>query len=336
MPMTTADETPSTNQSNNANNVTNGSTTTPDEEPHPCGCPIGDGSYCGARAKSLAASQGCELDQSVVDDNTLYICEDGAWATLNDCDGECLYDEASTELDDVCEIPECDCFVQVAWCGTGAGKKAETLGCKIPILPEHNGDILHCPGGNWAVKEACDKGCIEAPEGTPDECRTESQYLLPFNCGMATRCSNGNHTSSHSGTDEYAYDFAVPVGTNVRAMRGGVVHRVRIVSKPGSACYNGGGSSCANYANTVEIRHNDGSIGLYMHIRTASVSVGDTVKQGDLIAKSGNTGWSTGPHLHVQVQSNCGSWWCPSRPFRFGEKSPIVAGTTTTSKNNCP
>lgn len=304
--------------------------------PADCGCPLGDGPYCGARAKKAAQAMGCELDPLVSRKNTLYSCEEGGWSTLDDCSGDCLWDPDSAELDDVCDIPDCECFVQVAWCGTGAGKKAETLGCKIPLLPKNNGDILYCPGGKWAVKEACAKGCVEAPEGTPDYCRTESQYLLPFKCNTSVRCSNGNHTSSHSGKDEYAYDFATPVNTVVKAMRGGKVFRKRIVSTPGSSCYSGGGSACANYANTLEIKHPDGTIGLYMHINSASVNVGQTVKQGDVIAKSGNTGWSTGPHLHVQVQSNCGSWWCQSIPFKFGEKNTIAAGTTVASKNCQP
>ncbi len=304
--------------------------------PAQCGCPLGDGPYCGARAQTVAQEVGCTLDPSVSDENALYGCEEGAWSTLDDCAGECLWDAESAQLDDICEIPECDCFVQVAWCGTGAGKKAETLGCKIPLLPKNNGDILYCPGGEWAVKEPCAKGCVEAAEGTPDFCRTESQYLLPFKCNASVRCSNGNNTGSHSGKDEYAYDFPAPLNSTVKAMRGGTVFRVRIVSRPGSSCYNSGGSACANYANTVEIKHPDGTIGLYMHINSASVSVGQTVKQGDVIAKSGNTGWSTGPHLHVQVQSNCGSWWCQSTPFRFGEKNSIAAGTTVVSKNCQP
>ena len=95
----------------------------------------------------------------------------------------------------------------------------------------------------------------------------------------------------------------------------------------------GGGSACADLANTVEIRHDDGTVGLYMHLNRGTVSVGDRVAQGDAIGRTGNSGWSTGPHLHVQVQRDCGIWWCQSVPFTFGESSNIRSGTTVSSQN---
>jgi murein DD-endopeptidase MepM/ murein hydrolase activator NlpD len=183
------------------------------------------------------------------------------------------------------------------------------------------------------VKTECPKGCVEAPKGTPDYCKDTSDYLLPFDCGTTHTCSNGNHTSTHTGKDEYAYDFSMPVGTTLRAMRGGKVLRVRNPSPPGSACYDGGGTSCANFANTIEILHADGSVGLYMHLSKLGVSAGQSVNQGDVIGKSGQSGWVTGPHVHVQVQSNCGIWWCQSVPFKFVEKSPITSGTSCKSEN---
>lgn len=301
----------------------------------PCSCLLGDGPYCGARAAEEAARAGCTIGVLAGHESDLLSCEDGSWSVLEACKGTCTFTSGSGKLDDACQLPVCDCFVQVAWCGSGAAKEAASRGCKIPLLPAHNGDILHCPGGQGAVKESCANGCVEAPKGTPDSCKTSSEYLLPFDCGTTRTCSNGNHTSTHTGKDEYAYDFAMPVGTTLRAMRGGKVLRVRMVSKPGDPCYNGGGTSCANYANTVEVQHPDGTVALYMHLSTGSVSTGQTVKQGQVIGKSGNSGWSTGPHLHCQVQSSCGSWWCQSLPFVFGDAPALKTGVAATSKN-CP
>ncbi len=306
-----------------------------DSGPSACGCLLGEGPYCGGRAKAEADAAGCTIDVLQGHRKDLLKCENDKWSVLDDCSDTCNYDAASSELDDECELPVCDCFVQVAWCGSGAAKEAAQMGCRIPLLPEHNGDILYCPGGNWDVKTTCPQGCVEAPTGTPDYCKDNSEYRLPWKCGDSYRCSSGNHTSNHSGKDEYAYDFAVPFGTPVRAMRPGTVLRVRKVSVSGDSCYNGGGSACANYANTVEIKHADGTIGLYMHLSTISATQGAHVNRGDVIAKSGNSGWSTGPHLHVQVQSNCGIWWCQSQPFKFEEKANIATGTTVTS-GNCP
>ena len=90
-----------------------------------------------------------------------------------------------------------------------------------------------------------------------------------------------------------------------------------------------------NLANTVEILHADGTIGLYMHLRRGTVAEGAQVRQGQQIGLSGNSGWSTGPHVHVQVQRNCGIWWCQSIRFGFAEDANLVVGETPRSQN-CP
>lgn len=304
--------------------------------PAACDCLLGDGPYCGARASAEADKAGCTIGALAGHEDDLLKCEAGVWSVLEDCAGTCGFTATDAEPDDACVLPDCDCFVQVAWCGAGAAKKAAEMGCKIPLLPEHDGDILYCPGGVWDVKQTCELGCVEAPAGTPDYCKSDSEYRLPFPCDVTKTCSNGNHTSTHTGKDEYAYDFATPIGTSVRAMRAGTVLRVRYVSKPGDPCDDGGGPSCANYANTVEVKHSDGTVALYMHLSKPTVNQGDPVAQGDELGKSGNSGYSTGPHVHVQVQSDCGIWWCQSKPFKFVEDPTISAGTSVTSENDCP
>jgi hypothetical protein len=301
----------------------------------PCGCLLGEGPYCAGRIEAEAEAQGCTTPFVEGHEGDLLSCEGDVWTVLEECAGTCDYDPEVAQLDDHCVLPECECFVQVAWCGSGAAKEAEEMGCQIPLLPEHNGDILYCPGGVWDVKQPCEQGCVEAPSGTPDFCKSDSEYLLPFPCDAMKTCSSGNHTSNHDGKDEYAYDFATPVGTSVRAMRDGTVLRVRNVSTPGDGCYSGGGSSCANYANTVEVLHSDGTVALYMHLNQGTALAGDPVAQGDELGKSGNSGWSTGPHLHVQVQEDCGIWWCQSLPFKFIEDPTVSTGTTVTSDNDC-
>ncbi len=300
-----------------------------------CGCLLGEGPYCGQRAADEAASAGCIVPGLAKNEGALWKCENDTWSVLEDCSGACTYDASSAELDDACNLPVCECFVEVAWCGSGAGKKAADMGCRIPLLPEHDGDILYCPGGKWGVKQACSLGCVEAAEGTPDSCKSKSGYRLPYDCGTTRTCSNGNGTSTHTGKDQYAYDFAMPVGTTVRAMRAGTVLAVRNVSQPGDACYSSGSASCANYANTVEVEHSDGTVALYMHLSKGTVKKGQSVAQGDVLGKSGNSGWSTGPHLHVQVQKKCGIWWCQSVPFKFAEDSTIAKGQALESQN-CP
>ncbi len=91
-------------------------------------------------------------------------------------------------------------------------------------------------------------------------------------------------------------DFGAPVGTPVVASASGEV----IVSKPTG--YNGG------YGHYVVIEHDNGTQTLYAHLSSVSVSVGDQVQKGEKIALSGNTGRSTGPHLHFEVRGGVNPW----------------------------
>ena len=90
-------------------------------------------------------------------------------------------------------------------------------------------------------------------------------------------------TRGHSGMD-----LAVPTGTPIRAALSGTV----TVSQ-----YNAGG-----YGYYVMIDHGNGLSTLYGHNSRLLVQVGQTVEAGDIIALSGSTGRSTGPHLHFEVR----------------------------------
>jgi murein DD-endopeptidase MepM/ murein hydrolase activator NlpD len=81
-------------------------------------------------------------------------------------------------------------------------------------------------------------------------------------------------------------DFSAPVGTPIIASAGGVISR---------AGYE------AQYGNMVEIKHAEGFTTRYAHASQLLVRTGQTVKRGDVIAKVGNTGRSSGPHLHYEV-----------------------------------
>jgi murein DD-endopeptidase MepM/ murein hydrolase activator NlpD len=102
----------------------------------------------------------------------------------------------------------------------------------------------------------------------------------------------------------YAVDLAMPVGTGIYAARAGTVFEVA------STNFRGGTDSDQDMAsaNIVRIMHDDGSHAVYAHLNLNSVRVrpGDRVERGQYIADSGNTGYSSGPHLHFVVLVNRG------------------------------
>ncbi|MCE2397079.1 M23 family metallopeptidase [Candidatus Poribacteria bacterium] len=128
------------------------------------------------------------------------------------------------------------------------------------------GETLEQGGGNW----------LSSPVG---DAPISSEFMSTRNCAG---CSN-----THGGTD-----YAVPVGTPVVATAPGTVAR----------SYRSG-----SYGNVVIVNHGEAAQGsgnvytLYAHGSSLQVQQGATVNTGDLLINSGNTGRSTGPHLHYEV-----------------------------------
>ena len=103
----------------------------------------------------------------------------------------------------------------------------------------------------------------------------------------------------HSGVD-----LGVPIGTPVRAVADGIVRRASSDSVSGQL---------------VLVDHGSGVSTIYCHNDELLVSEGDRVEKGQVIARSGNTGRSTGPHLHYQLDLPQG----PVDPFRFRGARPV-------------
>ena len=140
-------------------------------------------------------------------------------------------------------------------------------------------------------------------------------YRLPFEKGRSYRVSQGyNGRLSHHGVNQYAVDFAMPEGTTVCAARAGIVVDFKESSETG-----GPQKSHESEANYVSIAHADGTIGEYHHLKVDGVlvEIGDRVVAGQAIALSGNTGYSTFPHLHFGVYSAADAEHMRSHPITF-------------------
>ncbi len=147
----------------------------------------------------------------------------------------------------------------------------------------------------------------------------DHHYLLPFAHGEKFQVSQGYYGEfTHYGENTYALDFDMEIGTPVHAARDGTVVEVKQDSNVGgpSARYDG-------HANYILIQHADGSYGNYVHLKQngAVVEPGDEVRAGRHIGYSGNTGRSSGPHLHFDVRVPQKDGRMQSIPTRFIDHS---------------
>ncbi|MFI8290729.1 M23 family metallopeptidase [Streptomyces sp. ms191] len=149
-----------------------------------------------------------------------------------------------------------------------------------------------------AVKAAAKKAPVAAKKA-PSWVKPVAGYSLSasFNQGGAM------WAHKHSGQD-----FAVPVGTTVKAAGAGTVVK---------AGPYGGGDGPA-YGNAVVIKHANGKYSQYAHLSKIKVHIGQKVGAGQKIALSGNTGNSSGPHLHFEIRTtpNYGSALNPAAFLR--------------------
>ena len=124
---------------------------------------------------------------------------------------------------------------------------------------------------------------------------TTSPYKLPWPAGVTYLCCQSNRgIVSHRGWEEFAYDFSMPVGSDVCAARAGMVTLIEV-------SHDGHGNSAPN--NFIAIDHGDLTAAWYLHLKKdgSYVQVGQHVAQGERIAASGHVGISLIPHLHFHV-----------------------------------
>jgi murein DD-endopeptidase MepM/ murein hydrolase activator NlpD len=155
-------------------------------------------------------------------------------------------------------------------------------------------------------------------------------YVLPYSPGARFKVTQAYGGSfSHTGSNKYAIDWKMPEGTPVHAARGGEVVKLKHDSDIG-----GPSMKYDRYNNFVLIRHPDGTLGHYCHLLKGSVvvRVGDQVATGQMLARSGNTGFSSGPHLHFCVFRTRSGKERESIPVKFRTQTEV--GTTLIAGRN--
>jgi murein DD-endopeptidase MepM/ murein hydrolase activator NlpD len=122
-------------------------------------------------------------------------------------------------------------------------------------------------------------------------------YSLPFETGKSYKVHQG-YNGNFSHQNENAIDFTMPIGTKIFSSRAGIV--VKVVQNFNENCPE---KECVKYNNYIIVFHDDGTFSRYDHLKRngSVVKEGEAIIENQLIGYSGNTGFSSGPHLHFMV-----------------------------------
>jgi len=164
------------------------------------------------------------------------------------------------------------------------------------------GDIIFVPNG--IIKPAVStssKTSSSSGKTTVSNTKAPAGYYIRPVPGRITSPYGPRKGGFHYGVDLGGINGVTPV---VAAADG-------VVSKVLTGCVSGRSSCGGRYGNYVVIEHPNGTSTMYAHLYSVSVSVGQSVSQGEKIGVLGNTGRSTGPHLHFEVRNANGSTMRP-------------------------
>ncbi len=147
-------------------------------------------------------------------------------------------------------------------------------------------------------------------------------YRLPFAKGKSYKVSQGyNGRVTHKGSSQYAIDFSMKIGTKIYAAREGIVVKTKQNSNKG-----GFDKKFASSGNYITIEHSDTTFATYYHLRKngVRVKIGDKVSKGTFIGYSGNTGYSSGPHLHFAIFKASNARRTQSIPITLRAKEGLI------------
>jgi LysM repeat protein len=147
------------------------------------------------------------------------------------------------------------------------------------------GDVLIVPGGEMQIEAPAEVTRTYASATSKGTAAQVGYYMRPVSGGVKTQGIHGYN----------AVDFGVSIGTPVMASADGEV----ILSK-----YAEGNPWFGGYGNYIVVQHPNGAQTVYAHLSDNLVKRGWKVVQGQVIGYSGNTGRSTGPHLHFEIRND--------------------------------
>lgn len=197
-------------------------------------------------------------------------------------------------------VNECRCSVEFAVrAETAAGMRS----ARQVVAPRTEATLLEIEAAAPPSAVRYEYGFVVGEPGVTHQPPTP--YRAPFaTAGQFVVSQAPPDAITHvDASSRYAIDIAMPVGTAVHAARAGLVINVA------RNHYRGGlQAQDRNEANFVQVLHDDGTYAIYAHLQLDTVRVrpGQQVARGEFIANSGNTGFTTGPHLHFVVLRNAG------------------------------
>jgi murein DD-endopeptidase MepM/ murein hydrolase activator NlpD len=162
--------------------------------------------------------------------------------------------------------------------------------------------------GSFGAPSGGSAGASSANVGPPQS--AGGGYVKPLDGNFRVSSGFGPRRAPTAGASTFhkGVDLAAPTGTPVRAVKPG---RISISQHQMS------GGRSTGYGNWIEVKHDDGTSSRYGHLNSRDVKVGQRIEAGQVLGTVGNTGTSTGAHLHFEIRNSQGQAVDPQKVMKF-------------------